>query len=136
MEKEKKLPVRPVEIGAAVAMSVYLALLVLTAYLTVSGRAGEAQTERAVWLCACLASFVGVWTAAITGGRGAVSLLAGAAFWVLLALFGVLIGKEASMPRALSLLAATAVGTLLAALLTRDKRGKRGKRRRTVNGRR
>lgn len=136
MEKEGKLQVRPVGLGAAVAMGVYLALLLLTAYLTVSGRVGEAQTEHAVWLCACLASFAGVWTAAATGGRGAVSMLAGAVFWAAVALLGTLIGEETSLSRMLSLLAAVAVGALLASLLTREKRGRRGKRRRAANGRR
>ncbi len=136
MEKEKKLPVRPVGLGAAVAMGVYLALLALTAYLTVSGRVGEGQTERAVWLCACLASFAGVWTAALSGGRGAVSMLAGLSFWAAVALIGAVAGEEALLPRMLSLLAAALIGTLPAALLTRRKRGKRGRRRKAANGRR
>lgn len=136
MEKEKKLPVRPIGLGAAVAMGLYLALLALIAYLTVSGRVGEAQTERAVWLCFALASFVGVWTAAVSGGRGAASMLAGAVLWAAVVLLGVLVGGEASMSRALSLSAAAAVGTMPAALLTRGKKGKRGKRRKAANGRR
>lgn len=136
MEKEKKLPVRAVGFGTAAAMGVYLLLLALTAYLTVSGRVGETRTEHAVWLCACLASFVGAWTAAGVGGRGSAPLLASAAFWAVPVLFGALSGEESWPHRALFLFAAAAVGTLLASALMRGRKGKRGRRRRTANARR
>ena len=136
MEKEKKLPVRAVGLGAAAAMGVYLLLLTLAAYLTVSGRVGEAQTGYMVWLCAALASFIGTWTAAAAGGRGAVSMLAGALFWAVPAVIAAFISEGSSLPRALSLLAAAAVGALIASALTRGKKGRRARRRRTANVRR
>ena len=43
MEKEKRLPVRPIMLGLAAAMGVYLVLLTLVAYLTVSGRLDEVR---------------------------------------------------------------------------------------------
>ena len=73
MEKEKRLPVRPIMLGLAAAMGAYLVLLTLVAYLTVSGRLDEVRIGRAVWACACLSAFGGAMMT-LRGKRGAAAL--------------------------------------------------------------
>lgn len=138
MEKGKgPMPeLKTVGIGTAVSMGAYLLLLTLTAYLTVSGRVGEEWTERAVWLCACLASLAGAWTAS-RGERGILPpLLTGGVFSLTVVLLGALFGEGVVPHRILSLLAASLAGALGAALLRPSGRGRRGKRRRAANVRR
>ena len=125
MEK-KRLPVRPIMLGLAAAMGVYLVLLTLTAYLTVSGRLDEARIGQTAWACACLAAFGGaMMTLRGKQGTAALPLLAAAAFWVCVSLIGVL-----------GLLVASALGGLLAAGLARREKGKRAKRHKTPRSRR
>ena len=137
MEKERGLPVRPAALGLAAAMGAYLALLALMAYLTVSGRLSEGLTGRAVWLCALLAAFVG----AVTASRGkqgtkALPLICAAAFWASVSLIGLLAFGTPELNGVLSLLAASALGGLLAVGLMRRGRGKRAKRRKASRSRR
>ena len=72
MEK-KRLSVRPIMLGLAAAMGVYLVLLTLTAYLTVSGRLDEVRIGQAVWACACLSAFGGAMMT-LRGKRGVAAL--------------------------------------------------------------
>ena len=72
MEK-KRLPVRPIMLGLATAMGVYLVLLTLAAYLTVSGRLDEVRIGQAVWACACLSAFGGAMMT-LRGKRGVAAL--------------------------------------------------------------
>ena len=137
MEKEKRLPVRPIMLGLAAAMGVYLVLLTLVAYLTVSGRLDEVRIGRAVWACACLSAFGGAMMT-LRGKRGvaALPLLAAAAFWVCVSLLGLLASDAPDLNGVLGLLAASALGGLLAAGLARREKGKRAKRHKTPRSRR
>ena len=136
MEK-KQLSVRLIMLGLAAAMGVYLVLLTLTAYLTVSGRLNEVRIGQAVWACACLAAFGGAMMT-LRGKRGvaALPLLAAAAFWVCVSLLGLLASDAPDMNGMLRLLTASALGGLLAAGLARREKGKRAKRHKTPRSRR
>ena len=137
MEKEKRLPVRPIVLGLAAAMGVYLVLLTLAAYLTVSGRLDEVRIGQAVWACACLSAFGGaMMTLRGKQGTAALPLLAAAAFWVCVSLIGLLASDTPDMNGMLRLLAASALGGLLAAGLARREKGKRAKRHKTPRSRR
>ena len=129
MEK-KRLSVRPIMLGLATAMGAYLVLLTLAAYLTVSGRLDEVRIGQAVWACACLSAFGGAMMT-LRGKRGvaALPLLAAAAFWVCVSLLGLLTSDAPDLNGVLGLLAASALGGLLAAGLARREKGKRAKRR-------
>ena len=136
MEK-KRLSVRPIMLGLAAAMGVYLVLLTLAAYLTVSGRLDEARIGQTAWACACLAAFGGAMIASREKRRTAVlPLLGAAAFWVCVSLIGLLASDAPDMNGMLRLLAASALGGLLAAGLARRERGKRAKRHKTPRSRR
>ena len=137
MEKEKRLSVRPIMLGLAAAMGVYLVLLTLTAYLTVSGRLDEVRIGQAVWACACLSAFGGAMMT-LRGKRGvaALPLLAAAAFWVCVSLIGLLASDAPDLNGVLGLLTASALGGLLAAGLARREKGKRAKRHKTPRSRR
>ena len=136
MEK-KQLSVRPIMLGLATAMGAYLVLLTLAAYLTVSGRLDEARIGQTAWACACLAAFGGAMIASREKRRTAVlPLLGAAAFWVCVSLIGLLASDAPDMNGMLRLLAASALGGLLAAGLARRERGKRAKRNKTPRSRR
>lgn len=136
MEK-KRLSVRPIMLGLATAMGAYLVLLTLAAYLTVSGRLDEARIGQTAWACACLAAFGGAMIAS-RGKRGTavLPLLGAAAFWVCVSLIGLLASDAPDMNGMLRLLAASALGGLLAAGLARREKGKRAKRHKTPRSRR
>lgn len=137
MEKEKRLPLRLIALGLATAMGVYLALLTLAAYLTVSGRLNEARMGQAVWACACLAGFSGAMTAS-RGKRGAtmLALLGTAAFWVCASLIGLLASDAPDLNGMLGVLTASALGGLLVVGLARRGKGKWTKRHKTPRSRR
>ena len=136
MEK-KRLSVRPIMLGLATAMGAYLVLLALAAYLTVSGRLDEARIGQTAWACACLAAFGGAMIASREKRRTAVlPLLGAAAFWVCVSLIGLLASDAPDMNGMLRLLAASALGGLLAAGLARRGKGKRAKRHKTPRSRR
>lgn len=136
MEK-KQLSVRPIMLGLATAMGAYLVLLTLAAYLTVSGRLDEARIGQTAWACACLAAFGGAMIASREKRRTAVlPLLGAAAFCVCVSLIGLLASDAPDMNGMLRLLAASALGGLLAAGLARRERGKRAKRHKTPRSRR
>lgn len=136
MEK-KQLSVRPIMLGLATAMGAYLVLLTLAAYLMVSGRLDEARIGQTAWACACLAAFGGAMIASREKRRTAVlPLLGAAAFWVCVSLIGLLASDAPDMNGMLRLLAASALGGLLAAGLARRERGKRAKRHKTPRSRR
>ena len=136
MEK-KRLPVRPIVLGLATAMGAYLVLLTLTAYLTVSGRLDEARIGQTAWACACLAAFGGAMIASREKRGAAVLPLRGAAaFWVCVSLLGLLASDAPDLNGVLGLLAASALGGLLAAGLARREKGKRAKRHKTPRSRR
>lgn len=136
MEK-KQLSVRLIMLGLATAMGAYLVLLTLAAYLTVSGRLDEARIGQTAWACACLAAFGGAMIASREKRRTAVlPLLGAAAFWVCVSLIGLLASDAPDMNGMLRLLAASALGGLLAAGLARRERGKRAKRHKTPRSRR
>lgn len=135
MEK-KRLSVRPIMLGLATAMGAYLVLLTLAAYLTVSGRLDEVRIGQAVWACACLSAFGGAMMT-LRGKRGAaLPLLAAAAFWACVSLLGLLASDAPDLNGVLGLLAASALGGLLAAGLARREEGKRAKRHKTPRSRR
>ena len=136
MEK-KQLSVRPIMLGLATAMGAYLVLLTLAAYLTVSGRLDEARIGQTAWACACLAAFGGAMIASREKrGAAVLPLLGAAAFWVCVSLIGLLASDAPDMNGMLRLLAASALGGLLAAGLARRERGKRAKRHKTPRSRR
>ncbi len=136
MEK-KRLPVRPIVLGLATAMGAYLVLLTLTAYLTVSGRLDEARIGQTAWACACLAAFGGAMIASREKrGAAVLPLLGAAAFWVCVSLLGLLASDAPDLNGVLGLLAASALGGLLAAGLARREKGKRAKRHKTPRSRR
>lgn len=135
MEK-KQLPVRLIALGLATAMGVYLALLTLTAYLTVNSRLNEARMGQAVWACACLAAFGGAMMTS-RGKRGAaLPLLGAAAFWVCVSLIGLLASDAPDLNGMLGQLTASAFGGLLAVGPARRGKGKRTKRHKTPRSRR
>ena len=135
--EKKQLSVRPIMLGLATAMGAYLVLLTLAAYLTVSGRLDEARIGQTAWACACLAAFGGAMIASREKRRTAVlPLLGAAAFWVCVSLIGLLASDAPDMNGMLRLLAASALGGLLAAGLARRERGKRAKRHKTPRSRR
>lgn len=136
MEK-KRLPVRLIVLGLAAAMGAYLVLLTLAAYLTVSGRLDEARIGQTAWACACLAAFGGAMIASREKrGTAVLPLLAAAAFWVCVSLLGLLASDVPDLNGMLGLLAASALGGLLAAGLARREKGKRAKRHKTPRSRR
>lgn len=137
MEKEKRLPVRLVALGLATAMGVYLALLTLAAYLTVSGRLNEARMVQAVWACACLAAFGGAMVTS-RGKRGAavLPLLGAAVFWACASLIGLLASDAPDLNGMLGLLTASTLGGLLVVGLARRGKGKRTKRHKAPRSRR
>ena len=136
MEK-KRLSVRPIMLGLATAMGAYLVLLTLAAYLTVSGRLDEVRIGQAVWACACLSAFGGAMIASREKrGAAVLPLLGTAAFWVCVSLIGQLASDAPDMNGMLGLLAASALGGLLAAGLARRGKGKRAKRHKTPRSRR
>ena len=136
MEK-KQLSVRPIMLGLATAMDAYLVLLTLAAYLTVSGRLDEVRIGQAVWACACLAAFGGAMIASREKrGAAVLPLLGAAAFWVCVSLIGLLASDAPDMNGMLRLLAASALGGLLATGLARREKGKRAKRHKTPRSRR
>ena len=112
-------------------------LLTLAAYLTVSGRLDEVRIGQAVWACACLSAFGGAMMT-LRGKRGvaALPLLATAAFWACVSLLGLLASDAPDLNGVLGLLAASALGGLLAAGLARREKGKRTKRHKTPRSRR
>ena len=135
--EKRRLSVRPIMLGLATAMGAYLVLLTLAAYLTVSGRLDEARIGQTAWACACLAAFGGAMIASREKRRTAVlPLLGAAAFWVCVSLIGLLASDAPDMNGMLRLLAASALGGLLAAGLARRERGKRAKRHKTPRSRR
>ena len=135
--EKRRLSVRPIMLGLAAAMGVYLVLLTRTAYLTVSGRLDEARIGQTAWACACLAAFGGAMTAS-WGKRGTavLPLLGAAAFWVCVSLIGLLASDTPDMNGMLGLLTASVLGGLLAAGLARREKGKRAKRHKTPRSRR
>lgn len=135
--EKRRLSVRPIMLGLATAMGAYLVLLTLAAYLTVSGRLDEVRIGQAVWACACFSAFGGAMIAS-RGKRGAavLPLLAAAAFWVCVSLFGLLASDAPDMNGMLRLLTASALGGLLVAGLARREKGKRAKRHKTPRSRR
>lgn len=136
MEK-KQLSVRLIMLGLAAAMGAYLVLLTLTAYLTVSGRLDEARIGQTAWACACLAAFGGAMIASREKrGAAVLPLLGAAAFWACTSLIGLLASDAPDLNGVLGLLAASALGGLLAAGLARRERGKRAKRHKTPRSRR
>lgn len=136
MEK-KRLSVRPIMLGLATAMGAYLVLLTLTAYLTVSGRLDEARIGQTAWACACLAAFGGAMIASREKrGAAVLPLLGAAAFWVCVSLLGLLASDAPDLNGMLGLLAASALGGLLAAGLARREKGRRAKRHKTPRSRR
>lgn len=136
MEK-KRLSVRPIMLGLATAMGAYLVLLTLTAYLTVSGRLDEARIGQTAWACACLAAFGGAMIASREKrGAAVLPLLGATAFWVCVSLIGLLASDAPDLNGVLGLLAASALGGLLAAGLARREKGKRTKRHKTLRSRR
>ena len=136
MEK-KQLSVRPIMLGLATAMGAYLVLLTLAAYLTVSGRLDEVRIGQAVWACACLAAFGGAMIASREKrGAAVLPLLGAAAFWVCVSLLGLLASDAPDLNGVLGLLAASALGGLLAVGLARRGKGKRTKRHKTLRSRR
>lgn len=136
MEK-KRLSVRPIMLGLATAMGAYLVLLTLAAYLTVSGRLDEARIGQTAWACACLAAFGGAMIASREKrGAAVLPLLGAAAFWVCVSLIGLLASDAPDLNGVLGLLAASALGGLLAAGLARREKGKRTKRHKTLRSRR
>ena len=136
MEK-KRLPVRPIVLGLATAMGAYLVLLTLAAYLTVSGRLDEVRIGQAVWACTCLSAFGGAMIASREKrGAAVLPLLGAAAFWVCVSLIGLLASDTPDMNGMLRLLAASALGGLLAVGLARRGKGKRTKRHKTPRSRR
>ena len=136
MEK-KQLSVRPIMLGLAAAMGVYLVLLTLTAYLTVSGRLDEVRIGQTAWVCACLAAFGGAMIASREKrGAAVLPLLAAAAFWVCVSLLGLLASDAPDLHGVLGVLAASGLGGLLAAGLARREKGKRAKRHKTPRSRR
>ena len=135
MEK-KRLPARPITLGLATSMGVYLVLLTLAAYLTVSGRLDEARMGQTVWACGCLAAFSGAMMAS-RGKRGVVlPLLGAAAFWVCVSLIGLLASDVPDLNGMLGQLTASAFGGLLAVGLVRQGKWKRTKRHKTHRSRR
>lgn len=66
----------------------------------------------------------------------ALPLLAAAAFWVCVSLFGLLASDAPDLNGVLGLLTASALGGLLAAGLARREKGKRAKRHKTPRSRR
>lgn len=136
MEK-KQLSVRPIMLGLATAMGAYLVLLTLAAYLTVSGRLDEARIGQTAWACACLAAFSGAMIASQEKrGAAVLPLLGAAAFWVCVSLLGLLASDAPDLNGMLGLLAASALGGLLAAGLARREKGRRAKRHKTPRSRR
>ena len=77
--------------------------------------------------------FTGVYPALATD---AAPLLAAAAFWVCVSLIGLLASDAPDLNGVLGLLAASALGGLLAAGLARREKGKRAKRHKTPRSRR
>ena len=135
--EKMRLSVRPIMLGLAAAMGVYLVLLTLTAYLTVSGRLDEARIGQTAWACACLAAFGGAMIASREKrGAAVLPLLGAAAFWVCVSLLGLLASDAPDLNGVLGLLAASALGGLLAAGLARREKGKRAKRHKTPRSRR
>ena len=135
--EKRRLSVRPIMLGLATAMGAYLVLLTLAAYLTVSGRLDEARIGQAVWACACLSAFGGAMIASREKrGAAVLPLLAAAAFWVCVSLFGLLASDAPDLNGVLGLLTASALGGLLAAGLARREKGKRAKRHKTPRSRR
>ncbi len=120
--EKRRLSVRPIMLGLATAMGAYLVLLTLAAYLTVSGRLDEVRIGQAVWACACLSAFGGAMMT-LRGKRevAALPLLAAAAFWVCVSLFGLLASDAPDLNGVLGLLTASALG----GCLRRDLRGGR-----------
>ena len=135
--EKRRLSVRPIMLGLATAMGAYLVLLTLTAYLTVSGRLDEARLGQTAWACACLAAFGGAMIASREKrGAAVLPLLGAAAFWVCVSLLGLLASDAPDLNGVLGLLAASALGGLLAAGLARREKGKRAKRHKTPRSRR
>ena len=135
--EKKRLSVRPIMLGLATAMGAYLVLLTLTAYLTVSGRLDEARIGQTAWACACLAAFGGAMIASREKrGAAVLPLLGAAAFWACTSLIGLLASDAPDLNGVLGLLAASALGGLLAAGLARREKGKRAKRHKTPRSRR
>ena len=136
MEK-KRLSVRPIMLGLTTAMGAYLVLLTLAAYLTVSGRLDEVRIGQVVWACACLSAFGGAMIASREKrGAAVLPLLAAAAFWACVSLLGLLASDAPDLNGVLGLLAASALGGLLAAGLARREKGRRAKRHKTPRSRR
>lgn len=137
MEKEKRLSVTPIALGLATAIGVYLALLMLAAYLTVSGGLDETRTEQATWVCACLAAFGGAMMVPRRGRKATtLPLLGAAAFWTCVSMIGLLVSDTPDLNGVLGLLAASALGGLFATGLVRRKKGKRIKQHKTARSRR
>lgn len=135
--EKRRLSVRPIMLGLATAMGAYLVLLTLAAYLTVSGRLDEARIGQTAWACACLAAFGGAMIASREKrGAAVLPLLGAAAFWVCVSLLGLLASDAPDLNGVLGLLAASALGGLLAAGLARREKGKRAKRHKTPRSRR
>lgn len=135
--EKRRLSVRPIMLGLATAMGAYLVLLTLAAYLTVSGRLDEVRIGQAVWACACLSAFGGAMIASREKrGAAVLPLLGAAAFWVCVSLLGLLASDAPDLNGMLGLLAASALGGLLAAGLARREKGRRAKRHKTPRSRR
>lgn len=126
MEKGKRWrPDGGVLRAAAVSLGTYLLLLALAAYLTLSGRVGEAHMQGAARLCAAVATFAG----AAFSVRGGVSsaFLTAALFGGTVLLLGAFSGGV-NAPDALRFLLSLLLGALAALPLRRRSR-RRGRRR-------
>ena len=117
-------------LSAAVSLTLYLALIALTAYLAVNGRISEDTLEPAASVCAVLAALAGTLTAGRSGQKKSLSPILGtAAFAGVALLLGAILLNALSLHRVLLFLGAAAAGGALVPLLFGG-RGKRRKNRR------
>lgn len=137
MEKGKRLNGKAIGVGAVVSLCAYLLMILLLAWLTVSGRISETHTAGAILLCAGSASMIGALAASRGNGGGAVQgVLSVAAFCAVLLLAGCLAEETIVWRRMAHLAAAAMGGGVLSVLLMRRGGGGRKKRHRGLRSRR
>lgn len=112
-----------IALGVGIALVVYLALLAIVSALIVKGSIGESAKQTCVWVCACIASFVGTKTASPRAETGSVAICA-AALLCTIVLVGFLVNDSLDFLRALELAIPIMIGAGLTCL-TRAGKGKR-----------
>ena len=113
-------------IGTGASLAIYFVLLLLSAYLTVSGKIPESAASKLVLFAALISAFGGA--TAVSRKKTGSQIFIALIFWVCVLLMGFICNDTISVERALWLLAASATGGMLSLFLFNRIGGKKGRK--------